>query len=363
MTTDATERSSRAALFGCQRRLLERIAADVPLAESLEMVVLLIEAHAGDGMRCALMLADTAQKRLRFAAAPSIPEGFQLALEPFLLIAPSMAPCGVAAYLRQPVYTRDAATDPLWRGRSRIATRYGFRAIWSTPILSDANAVLGTFDMYYGEPRLPSEDHIQVIDMATQIARVAIEAKHGEEILRMVFETAPGAMFIADLDGNIVRANEAFATMLGWTPSELRGKNLADITQDADRPPLSAGLLPPGDEIVARQRRYLGKAGGTLWAREHPSLWRDAEDRPRYVLVRVDKLSDAGDDPLQRLSPREREVLDLVIAGKTSKEIGARLRISAPSVDTYRSRLMLKLGIKDVPGLVRFAIRRGIATV
>jgi len=274
-----------------------------------------------------------------------------------------MAPCGVAAYLRQPVYTRDAATDPLWRGRSRIATRYGFRAIWSTPILSDANAVLGTFDMYYGEPRLPSEDHIQVIDMATQIARVAIEAKHGEEILRMVFETAPGAMFIADLDGNIVRANEAFATMLGWTAPELRGKNLADIRQDADTPPLSAGLLPPGDEIVARQRRYLGKAGGTLWAREHPSLWRDAEDRPRYVLVRVDKLSDAGDDPLQRLSPREREVLDLVIAGRTSKEIGARLRISAPSVDTYRSRLMLKLGIKDVPGLVRFAIRRGIATV
>jgi PAS domain S-box-containing protein len=199
--------------------------------------------------------------------------------------------------------------------------------------------------------------------MATQMARIAIEAKHGEEILRMVFETAPGAMFIADLDGNIVRANDAFAALLGWTVPELRGKDFAEITQDADGPPPVAGLLPPpGDRSAAGQRRYLRKCGGTLWAREHPSLWRDAEDRPRYVLVRVEKLSDAGDDPVQRLSPREREVLDLVVAGHTSKEIAGRLGVSAASVDTYRSRLMLKLDINDVPGLVRFAIRQGIAT-
>ena len=50
-----------------------------------------------------------------------------------------------------------------------------------------------------------------------------------------------------------------------------------------------------------------------------------------------------------------------LIAGCTSKEIAGRLGIAAPSVDTYRSRIMQKLGIGDLAGLVKFAIRNGIA--
>jgi DNA-binding CsgD family transcriptional regulator len=90
---------------------------------------------------------------------------------------------------------------------------------------------------------------------------------------------------------------------------------------------------------------------------------RDASAKPRYVVTHVDKLSDAADDPLARLSARERQVLALVVAGRTSKNIAARLGISPARVDTYRSRIMLKLGIQGLPALVRFAIRHGIASV
>ena len=69
------------------------------------------------------------------------------------------------------------------------------------------------------------------------------------------------------------------------------------------------------------------------------------------------------DDPRARLSRRERQVLERVVAGRTSKEIAAELGISPGSVETYRTRLMLKLGIEDLPGLVRFAIRHGIASI
>jgi DNA-binding NarL/FixJ family response regulator len=69
------------------------------------------------------------------------------------------------------------------------------------------------------------------------------------------------------------------------------------------------------------------------------------------------------DQPLDRLSPREREVLKLVVEGHTSNEIAGRLGVSPKSVDTYRSRLMLKLGVDDLPSLVKFAIRNGITTV
>jgi DNA-binding NarL/FixJ family response regulator len=70
-----------------------------------------------------------------------------------------------------------------------------------------------------------------------------------------------------------------------------------------------------------------------------------------------------GRSPLNRLSPREREVLQLVTEGKTTKEIGQMLLLSPKTVDTYRSRLMVKLGITDVPGLVKFAIQHGITSI
>jgi DNA-binding NarL/FixJ family response regulator len=60
------------------------------------------------------------------------------------------------------------------------------------------------------------------------------------------------------------------------------------------------------------------------------------------------------------LSPREREVLQLVAEGKTSKEVASTLEISTKTAEWYRARLMTKLGIHDTPGLVRYAIRRGL---
>ena len=65
----------------------------------------------------------------------------------------------------------------------------------------------------------------------------------------------------------------------------------------------------------------------------------------------------AKDDPLSALSPRERQVIMMVINGQSSSEIGLKLNLSPKSVATYRSRLMAKLGVSDVSALVRLAIR------
>jgi two-component system, NarL family, invasion response regulator UvrY len=60
------------------------------------------------------------------------------------------------------------------------------------------------------------------------------------------------------------------------------------------------------------------------------------------------------------LSPREEQILLAVVRGLSSAEIGRRLHLSPKTIDTYRSRLMSKLGLPDVPALVRFAIRTGL---
>jgi DNA-binding NarL/FixJ family response regulator len=64
--------------------------------------------------------------------------------------------------------------------------------------------------------------------------------------------------------------------------------------------------------------------------------------------------------PLESLSPREREILQMVVEGKTSAAIAEILFISAKTVETYRSRLMVKLGVKDRAGLIKFALEHGI---
>lgn len=64
--------------------------------------------------------------------------------------------------------------------------------------------------------------------------------------------------------------------------------------------------------------------------------------------------------PLDSLSAREREVLQLVAEGRSSADIAARLSLSVKTVETYRSRLMQKLDIHDIAGLVKFAILHGL---
>jgi DNA-binding NarL/FixJ family response regulator len=64
--------------------------------------------------------------------------------------------------------------------------------------------------------------------------------------------------------------------------------------------------------------------------------------------------------PLALLTEREREVLQLVVEGNTSAQIAEMLSLSPKTVDTYRSRLMRKLDIDDLPGLVKFAIQHGL---
>ncbi len=70
--------------------------------------------------------------------------------------------------------------------------------------------------------------------------------------------------------------------------------------------------------------------------------------------------SSGGKGPLARLSPREKEVLQLVVEGKSSAEIAAALSLSVKTVETYRSRIFHKLDIDDLPSLVKFAIQHGL---
>ena len=76
-----------------------------------------------------------------------------------------------------------------------------------------------------------------------------------------------------------------------------------------------------------------------------------------YVIQRA---TSTNQSPLESLSPREREILQMVVEGKSSVDIAEVLSLSPKTVETYRSRIMQKLEVPDLPSLVKFAIRHGI---
>lgn len=97
----------------------------------------------------------------------------------------------------------------------------------------------------------------------------------------------------------------------------------------------SSGLLQAIDTVIAGGR-FLG---------------------PDEVELAVRGLTDTTGDSAETLSPRERQILLMVARGASSALIGETLHLSSKTVDTYRSRLMAKLHLSDVPALVRWAIR------
>ena len=89
------------------------------------------------------------------------------------------------------------------------------------------------------------------------------------------------------------------------------------------------------------------------------------EDQKPRILEMVQALvpfhpNGDGDGKHQRLSPREREVMTMILSGQRLKEIAATLDISVKTVTTHRSRLLRKLGVDDNLGLYRYGIRNGL---
>jgi DNA-binding NarL/FixJ family response regulator len=69
-----------------------------------------------------------------------------------------------------------------------------------------------------------------------------------------------------------------------------------------------------------------------------------------------------GESSLDALTPRQREILQLIAEGQGTKEIAFKLGLSVKTVETHRAQIMDRLNIRDVPGLVRFAIRTGLVS-
>jgi PAS domain S-box-containing protein len=179
---DVTDRKRAEMLLGGEKRLLEMIARGDSRARILDALCRLVEELASGALSSVLLL-DPKTSRLRHGAAPSLPIKYTEAIDG-LVIGPCVGSCGTAAYRAEPVIVSDIASDPLWANFRDLALGHGLRACWSTPILSSADKVLGTFAIYYRQPRSPTPQEHELIEQITHLASIAVEREQAEEALR-----------------------------------------------------------------------------------------------------------------------------------------------------------------------------------
>lgn len=165
-----------------EQRVFELIAEGAPLGAVLTTLALAIEEQSPPTL-ASILLLDTDRLHIRHGAAPSLPDEYNRALDG-RPIGPKAGSCGTAMYTRRSVIVTDIELDPLWESYQDLARASGVRACWSMPIVATDGRVLGTFAMYYREPRAPSEQDLALIARATHIAGIAIERRQLEDELR-----------------------------------------------------------------------------------------------------------------------------------------------------------------------------------
>ena len=302
----ASERRSAALLAG-EKRLLEMVASGRPMREILDALCRLVEDIA-TGCYCSIVLVDPNGAQLQEAIAPSIAPAFNDSVRGWPLHRVG-GPCVMAARDKIQVIMSDVASDTRWRnGWRALAQTHGLRSCWSTPLISLAGKVLGTFALYQREPGSPSPLQLELIGQFTHIARIAIE----------------GAQRDAALDK--VRSELAHVTRVMTL-----GALAASIAHEVNQP--LAAIVTNGGVCVR------------LLAADPPNV-ESARETARHT-IRDAKRAAAVITRLRSLFSRKAAATEQVDLNEAAREV-----LSLLSNDLMRNRIVLRAELDDDPLLV-----------
>jgi formate hydrogenlyase transcriptional activator len=305
-----TERRPVDALLLAQRRsqdrTVEMIAGGARLSDILRDICDAIDAQ-DPAIISSVLLMDPDGKQLWPAAGSRVPPEWTRLISP-VPIGPGMGSCGTAAYLKQPVIVADITSDPLFDvGDYREqALRIGLHAVWSIPLISKTSEVLGTFAMYYGEPRAPTARELARVERAAQLALVAIESerartaleraladiRHSEDRLQTIIDTIPTQAWCLRPDGRVSYLNQRWHDYTGISRNEAYRSatgNAADATE-------VAAAIVHLDDAPAAMAKWLEEIFPAKKAGEHEVRLRRHDGEYRWFMVRVEPLlNDAGE--------------------------------------------------------------------
>ena len=183
--------------------------------------------------------------------------------------------------------------------------------------------------------------------------------------LRAVVDDGDAGFLIENAE-EIAYVNRAYTAMLGYEwPAQLRGRHLSMIVADEDAPRLlTFSRLRVREEPAPRNYQFTARRRDTTLMRLQASVTATRVDGSVLIATMVfpcERQETPASTAItvatrSRLSPRETEVMEMILGGKTMKEIALALDVSPKTVSTHRARLMQKLHLASNRDLFRYAV-------
>ena len=296
--------------------VLAMISSGAPLCDVLNVLCRIIEEQFPE-LVCSVLLLDPDGRSLRHGAAPSLSERYKKAIDG-LTIGPSIGSCGTATYRGERVIVSDISCDPLSSELREVALAHELRACWSTPIRSKHGKVLGTFAIYYREPRSPDPLELQVVERATHLAGIAIERQQSEDALqqaenkyRSIVENASEGIFQTTPGGGYLTVNPALARMYGYELPEELMASVKDIGRqiyvDPSRREEFKRLMEEQNIVQGFEYQVYRKDGSKIWLSENVRAVRDSSGAILYYEGMVEDITERKqlEDQLRRAQKME----------------------------------------------------------
>jgi len=245
---DIEDRKRAEYLLAQENQVLEMTARGNSLESILEVLCRVVEQTAS-GCFCSILLFDPGVSKIEQAVAPSLPSSYNARFSGAPLELDG-GPCAEAALRKRQVVVPDIASDPRWNthGWRTAALTHGLKACWSTTILASNGLVLGTFAIYWGEPRTPTDGDQNIIAQMTHLAAVAIERRRNEVALtrafdevakseaelRTIIDAIPQLIVAIGTDGNFLDANQAVQDYTGLTKEDVRSEKFREVFHQED---------------------------------------------------------------------------------------------------------------------------------
>jgi PAS domain S-box-containing protein len=294
--TDIEDRKRGECLLAGENLVLEMTARGGSLEAILEALSRVVEQTAS-GCFCSILLIDASGLKIQQVVAPSLPSSYNDQF-PGIPVDQERGPCAEAARRKTQVIVSDVASETRWDtyGWRTSALAHGLKACWSTVILASNGLVLGTFAIYWREPRRPSEQDQKIIEQITHLAAVAIERKRNEAALqgseerfRQIVDTIPGFVFTLSAAGKVELLNRQALEYFGSTIEEWKNSPDFSHVHPDDLPRVMdayRGWLETGQpqDLELRQRRA---DGVYRWFQSRALPARDMEGRVAgwYILL------------------------------------------------------------------------------